>query len=81
MQLAVFGPNLRDQSKGTFHVHTADCADCRRYRDEERLDMDANTREAVVLEIYPPEDFDYDIATEFGMYASDVWFAPCVPLT
>jgi hypothetical protein len=31
MQVVVWGPNLRDQSKGTFHVHAADCADNRHY--------------------------------------------------
>jgi hypothetical protein len=27
MQVTICGPNLRDQSKGSFHVHAADCAD------------------------------------------------------
>ena len=27
MRVTICGPNLRDQSKGQFHVHAADCAD------------------------------------------------------
>lgn len=30
MKLTIHGPNLIDQSKGTFHVHTADCRDNKR---------------------------------------------------
>jgi len=30
MRVYICGPNLRDQSKGSFHVHAADCADLRR---------------------------------------------------
>ena len=33
MKLYVFGPNLNSvaQRKGQFHVHTADCGDCKHY--------------------------------------------------
>lgn len=30
MKLKIFGANLRDQSKGQFVVHAADCADCKK---------------------------------------------------
>lgn len=31
MLISVFGPNLADQSKGQWHVHAAECGDCRHY--------------------------------------------------
>jgi len=34
MNVKIFGPNLRDQSKGQFHVHAAECGDCKHYGPE-----------------------------------------------
>ena len=35
MKVTVCGPNLRDQSKGQFHVHAADCSDLIRHAQRE----------------------------------------------
>jgi hypothetical protein len=45
----VWGPNLRDQSHGVFHVHSADCRDNRNYGPRGRLGGEGTTR---------PENFD-----------------------
>jgi hypothetical protein len=57
MQVTICGPNLRDQSKGQFHIHAAGCADLVRgaRREPEYRDgwtVEAATREDVVRAIY-----------------------------
>ncbi|HEY5447020.1 MAG TPA: hypothetical protein VIJ87_21655, partial [Pyrinomonadaceae bacterium] len=44
MKLTIFGPNLRDQSKGVFIVHAADCKDCKKLKHEEQYTGDFETR-------------------------------------
>lgn len=85
MRVTIHGPNLNHghQLKGTLHVHQSDCADNARYaycEDESGpgWTIEAETRGAVVEDIYPPEDFNYDPFTdERAAYDDDVWFAPC----
>lgn len=84
MNVTVYGPNLPRQLTGpageTFVVHREGCGDCRRYRAEDGWTLEATTQREVVHELYPPEDFDYG-EDEYGSYAGDVHFAPCVRLS
>lgn len=78
MRIAIAGPNLRDQSEGTFHVHAADCADLLRgvRREPEYANahiMDAETDVDVCDAMYPPADFE----CESGEYLYDFKFFPC----
>ena len=77
MKLKIFGANLRDQSKGAFVVHTADCKDCAKL---EKL------REHCVV-----EDHDSCLSVSNGIWAdminegsmtaedglAEIYFAPC----
>ena len=76
MNLSVFGPNLRHSgSSETFHVHSADCADCRKalYQDEPPMTFEADTKVAVCDGVYGPEEFN----CESGEYLFDFKFFPC----
>jgi len=78
MLVTIIGPNLRDQSKGTFHVHAAGCADIAKMarRDPAYKDgwtMDAESRAYICDAVYPPEDF----YCESGEYLFDFHFFPC----
>lgn len=88
MNVRVCGPNLRDQSKGTFHVHRHDCADLKHYGPggkyggdmdgmNEMLIVDATTM-SVVREVYADQIAENpDAEAEMDMYVNDFWFAPC----
>ena len=54
-RLTVIGPNLRDQSKGSFHVHDAGCMDIKRnpnYRNAGKYTANWDSLEDVVTAIY-----------------------------
>lgn len=85
MRVAVIGPNLRDQSRGQLHVHNEFC--------NHHLQMaltepeyanpqifEADTRQEVVEEIYPPDQFEYDPADndDYEAYLNEFYFFPCV---
>lgn len=77
--VTICGPNLRDQSKGTYHVHAAGCADLKKHARREPAYRDGWTIEAASLAevsdaVYPPEDF----GSEPGEYAFDFHVFPCV---
>jgi hypothetical protein len=79
MKVTVCGPNLRDQSKGTFHVHAAGCADLARGAKREPEYANGWTIEVasaveVCDEVYPPEDFE----CESGDNLAEFHFFPCV---
>ena len=78
MKVSVMGPNLRDQSKGTFHVHKAGCFDLARDRNYHDTDppitFDADSRVDVCDTVYDPGDFQ----CESGEFLFDFHFAPCV---
>jgi hypothetical protein len=79
MRVTICGPNLRDQSKGTFHVHAAGCADLIKHarREPEYSNgwtIEAFSRAHVCDEVYPPGDFE----CEPGEYVHDFHFFPCV---
>lgn len=80
MRVTLCGPNLRDQSKGTFHVHAADCTDLTRgarrepeYRNGWTIDADFRTD--VAIEVYA--DHMDENGDEPSAYVSDFYFFPC----
>ena len=82
LTVAIIGPNLIDQSKGTFHVHRFGCADTRKAqyrlnREDLKHPITVDSRAEVVEYIYPASDFDYDPKTESEPYAQDIYFYPC----
>lgn len=79
--VGICGPNLRDQSKGQFHVHSADCRDLRLYgpdaalRGEVPWFADVTDRAGAVYEVYADqigEGSPYDACRQ------DLHFAPCL---
>jgi hypothetical protein len=81
MRVTICGPNLRDQSKGSFHVHAAGCADLvrgARREPEYRSDwtIEAATRDDVVLEVYSDMILAND-CDPIEDYRSDLHFFPC----
>jgi len=79
MKVTVVGPNLFDQSKGSFHAHKAGCADLKRdpnYRGQDlSYTFDADTRDEVGDEIYGDHIAEGSMEPGEGKY--DVHFAPC----
>jgi hypothetical protein len=78
MQVSIFGPNLRDQSRGDIHVHAEGCADiarmaCREPEYATGWSMEAASRVEVCDAVYPPEDF----GCEPGEYLGELHFFPC----
>jgi len=88
MEVVIFGPNLRDQSKGTFHVHAKGCAHAKHYGPGKRFGGDdfgdyvfeADTTEDVVEDIYGDQlnETPGDRAELINDWHSDFYFAPCV---
>lgn len=82
MKVTIAGPNLRDQSKGSFHVHAAGCADIAKAaaRDPEFRPGRAWTFD-VVDRLEVSEAVYGDIIEENGdtpaNYLGDFYFAPC----
>lgn len=71
MNVTIIGPNLKDQSKGEFHVHAAGCSDiARRYQGEQQSDLEADSRMAIV------EDW-FDFLDDPSEARDDFYFAPC----
>jgi len=83
--VTIVGPNLRDQSKGTFHVHAEGCRDLTRLaRSEPEVrngwTIRADSIRDIVEAVYDPDCFQYDPASEeeYAPYVQDFHFAPCV---
>ena len=85
MNVRVCGPNLNDQSKGSFHVHRDGCRDLdhygpgRRfggdmYGQDEMLINDATVMK-VVCDVYA--DQLEESGDDPESYVNDFWFAPC----
>ena len=78
MRVTVLGPNLNDQSKGTFVVHAEGCADLS--RGVNRMEWvphwsgDYPSRTAVCDDVYVPEEFQ----CTSGEYLSEFHFMPCL---
>jgi hypothetical protein len=85
MLVTICGPNLRDQSKGDFHVHAADCADLHKharrepeYRNGWTVDV-ASVKDAV-LDVYEDmifECWEEDEAEDHWREYNDLYFFPC----
>ena len=76
-KLKVFGANLRDQSKGQFVVHTADCADCRKLElaGEHCHVGDYDSQLAVSKSIWQDMIDEGSMTAEDGL--CEIHFAPC----
>ena len=80
MLVTIHGPNLRDQSKGTFHVHTAECRDNAREVAHNYSEMPITIELASVIAVV---DYIYsDVIREnpestVDEYVSDFAFYPC----
>ena len=85
MKLVVPGPNLNDQTRGSFHVHAHGCADLKHYGPGTKNGgaeinytdvFDVQSKLELVSVVYG------DILTENDdipeSYLGDFWFAPCV---
>ena len=76
--------DIRNDTRGTLHVHKAGCGDLRqaKYKAMETggacWTADVTSQRDVVMDIYPPDNFDYDPATEWQDFAGDVKFYPCL---
>jgi len=81
MRVTIFGPNLRDQSKGSYVIHAADCADCRKLKNEEAWTINGTSEVELVGAIYDDilaEASDRDeYADTLEACWQDVHFAPC----
>lgn len=83
MLVHIIGPNLRDQSKGDFHVHAKGCEDVRRNRDYAGPDFEHDRQFPVeVASRIMLSNYVYsDQISEGSMTAEDgvptMWFAPC----
>ena len=87
MKVRVVGPNLRDDSKGTFHVHADGCKDLTKYgpgrrlggdcKGEEEMLLDVDTAVEVVEATYADQlSENPDVVASDWLY--DFHFAPCV---
>jgi hypothetical protein len=83
VKVAVFGPNLRDQSKGQFHVHAAGCADIAKtakrdaaYGEDYAWYMDIACKDDAVHEAYS-DMIDSNDCNPIEDYRSDFYFFPC----
>jgi len=93
MDVRICGPNLNDQSRGTFHVHSDGCMDLRHYgpgrkqggeRDGRReMQVKDATVAKIVAEVYADHIAEQPVTSRLS-YAvdliNDFWFAPCVTL-
>lgn len=81
MQVTIHGPNLLDQSKGTFHIHTAACRDndkeIARNGSEHPWTIEADDKHQVVEEVYGDQ---INEGASYDSCRQDIWFAPCVEL-
>lgn len=83
MKVAICGPNLIDQSRGSFHVHAAGCKDLEKqmYLDglwgtDDPWEMEVESRLEVAAEVYVDIIAESDAETaETLLY--DFHFAPC----
>ena len=80
--VVIVGPNLQDQSKGSFHVHSEGCRDLHKavYRFEE-IDWvtEVSSVQEIVEAIYG-DIIDENEDTTWEDYRSDIHILPCVKL-
>jgi hypothetical protein len=85
MQVTIHGPNLHDQSQGTFHVHAAGCRDNQREvrmnGSENPWTLEVDSAQAVVEEVYADQMAEHEAGDKWSTwtpYLSDFAFYPCV---
>lgn len=76
LKLTVFGANLRDQSKGAFVVHTADCKDCKKLAHENKSTAEYGSYLEVSADIWSDMINEGSMTAEEGL--CEIHFAPCV---
>lgn len=64
---------------GTIQLHKVGCKDIAGKPQHQASPLEVTTMKAVVHEIYPPSDFEYDAETEWQGYAGDIRQMPCCP--
>jgi hypothetical protein len=86
--VTIHGPNLIDQSKGTFHVHAAGCRDNHREvvnnGSECPWTIEADSIQAIVEEVYSDHMAEHEAGSKWATwepYRSDFHVLPCVKLT
>lgn len=85
MEITVIGPNLNDQSKGQFHVHTTGCADIKRMirREPEYeygYETDAESRLELAADWFEDHIAENEPESEWSKpepYVSEFHFFPC----
>lgn len=80
MRVFIAGPNLRDQSKGSFHVHAEGCADIAKMKRRDPAYRDGYVIDAVDRIEVAEDVYDNGIMTagETGRdYLFDFHFFPC----
>jgi len=77
-KLTIFGANLRDQSKGQFVVHAADCADCKKLARETQDTAEFSTVTEVVKYVWA--DILNGGSSSFNDCLGEMHFAPCVTI-
>jgi hypothetical protein len=83
MKVTVIGPNLPDQTKGSFHVHKAGCRDAVRLIREMKgyvHDVDVESRQGIVLWVYSDHMGDNEADDSEWRGWDDFYLAPCVDL-
>lgn len=88
MKVAICGPNLRDQSRGQFHVHTVDCKDLTRMQKQEpeylpghRMEFDVESKQQAVEYVYCDhidENEGNPPWDTWTAYLDEFYFFPCV---
>lgn len=64
-----------------FHAHAPGCADTKKRRyagQDDPWDAEVETVDDVVMDVYPPDQFEYDPKTnEMNIYRADIVVFPC----
>lgn len=69
-----------NRGSGQIEIHAPGCKDLkRRARGASIWDIDAETWRDVVADVYPPDDFDYDLDTEWVNFSGDIVAMNCCP--
>ena len=90
MNVKIFGPNLNDQSKGTFHVHADGCAHEKFYGPGKKFGGEREAMPVKIASCFEASQFIYadhacdnnvEGSPEYIEYLedaiSDFYFAPC----
>ena len=79
-RLTIIGPNLLDQSKGSFHVHNSACRDISKYHEcEAKYDEDHANLQSIVESVYA-DIIDEDPDSTWEDLVGEFHIMPCVKL-